>query len=104
MTLLFWIVRRLRTNTARIASTGWWTALMTARVGRALRRRCHLVSHGSVRLAASVRACSTWFGPSQTPMNGHVQFAVNLTAQWVGDVEVTPSQADVEIPPAFAVP
>jgi len=77
---------------------------MTARVGRALRRRCHLVSHGSVRLAASVRACSTWFGPSQTPMNGHVQFAVNLTAQWVGDVEVTPSQADVEIPPAFAVP
>jgi len=83
---------------------------MTARVRRALRRRCHLVSHGSARLAASIRACSTWFGPSQTPMGGHVQFAVNLTAtgassaQWVGDVEVTPSQADVDIWPAVAVP
>jgi hypothetical protein len=39
-------------------------------------------------------ANSTWFGPSQTPMSGHVQFAVNLTGTSASSAQFTITRSD----------
>lgn len=49
---------------------------------------------GRADVLAGRCASSTWFGPSQTPMSGHIQFAVNLTGTGASSAQFTIVRSD----------